>query len=882
MERNVPDGAMAEPVPAVPGASGDGAQALEVFHEELRRKNVPVLFWSAGIFNVAYVAWTGFDYLLARAHWGEFLALRIAASTINTAVALIVHRNRRWAWEGFWLWLFVFGSFIAVMLPKVGDRTPLYTMGFTLILYGGGLLPFWKPVWSITNVACIIATVPIAFWLEPSNVPRRDIVGASFFVLTATGLSVVMASFKYDLAKRDYFTRWELQAAVRRESDARERLAAASAELTAALEKLKELDRLKSKFFANISHELRTPLTLILAPVEELLAAEGSVLDKERLSVVLRNAERLLRLIDDLLDLSKVDAGGLRLNVAELDVRTIAASVCDISRPAAAARSLTLALHAEPSTRRIEGDAHRLEIIITNLVSNAIKYTPEGGRIDVSVEDGANEVRVLVQDSGDGIPEEDLPHIFERFFQVERSDRRFQGGVGIGLALAKELVELHGGTITASSEAGKGASFSVAIPFGSGHIRSEVIERRRQLASGARPRRRADDDTPNHASTPPPPLVHSEPPPSGEFLASAGRKARIVVVEDQTELREFIAGLLRPSYDVLCASDGDAGFDLVAASRPDLVISDIMMPGRRGTELCRDIKADPALANTPVILLTARVGSEATLEGYAHGADEFVAKPFHPGVLLARARAQLKLRALGLQLAEREKLAAIGTLAAGVLHEVRNPVSAILNGAEVLATRDVDAKTTAKLLEVIRSGAGRIEGIMAALQAHARPAESQGAAMLDVREGLDATLALLAHRLGDVIVNRDYRTEQLVVGSAGSLNQVFLNLLDNALKSGAGALTLTVSAENDRLRVSVRDDGPGVPADAAERIFDPFFTTRQPGQGTGLGLYISRKIVETHHGRLWFENHAGGGTEFIVELPAARGGVMKDAHEEVV
>ena len=304
---------------------------------------------------------------------------------------------------------------------------------------------------------------------------------------------------------------------------------------------------------------------------------------------------------------------------------------------------------------------------------------------------------------------------------------------------------------------------------------------------------------------------------------------------------------------------------------PDLVISDVMMPGRTGTELCRDIKAEPALKNIPVLLLTARVGSEATLEGFAHGADDFVAKPFHPRVLLARVRAQLKLRALGLQLAEREKLAVVGMLAAGILHEVRNPVNAILNAARVLATGKAEAQMTERLISVISDGAQRIQGITSALETHARPAESGGFTPCDVREGLDATLRLLEHRMKDVTVHREYATDARAVAAPGPLNQVFLNILDNALRSGARNLFLHVAEQGQRLTVRMGNDGPGVPPGIAQRIFDPFFTTREAGSGVGLGLYLSRRIVEAHHGALWVEDRQGGGPEFVIELPAVGG-----------
>lgn len=846
---------------------------LANFNKELRQTNLRVLIWTVAVFDVVYLTWAVFDYLLVPIHWREFLALRISAAVMNLVVVLVVNRQRfkRYSNEALWTVAFIFGSFIAPMLPQLSkDSFPAYIMGFSVVILGAGVLPVWQPRWSISNLTAIILSALVAFAVSDSSISLRDLVGGAFFVATATGLSLAAAFFKYDLARRDFLTRSELYAVARREADARARLAHATDELQSALERLKELDRLKSKFFANVSHELRTPLTLILAPVEELTQATTNPNQLQYLRVVRKNAHRLLRLIDDLLDLSRLDAGGLRLNLAELDIRTIAATVHENSRPAAMAKGIDFTFEAEPSTKKIYADAHRLEIVLTNLVGNAIKFTPPGGRIELRVDDLSSGVRVRVKDTGSGIPPDALPHVFERFFQAAPTGQRRDGGVGIGLALAKELVELHGGVVTVASHVGAGSTFSFILPFGRDHIRPEVIERRQEFTPREDLRRRTEDT----ASTAKPtgytdqdrlPAVVAERTPVSE-----SRRARIVLAEDHGDVREFIRGLLEPEFELITATDGDEAWELVCREMPDLLISDVMMPGRSGTELCRDIKAEPALKNIPVILLTARVGSEATLEGYAHGADDFVAKPFHPRVLLARVRAQLKLRALSLQLVEREKLAAVGTLAAGILHEVRNPVNAILNAARVLTGSKVDPSLTAKLLGVINDAAERIQGITSALEIHARPAEAGGLTPCDVRAGLDATLQLLEHRMERVTVHREYTTDVRAAAPPGPLNQVLMNLLDNALRMGAKNLWLRVALHDQRLVIRIGDDGPGVPPEVAQRIFDPFFTTREAGGGIGLGLYLSRRIVEAHHGAIWVEDRPGGGAEFVVELPSVQ------------
>lgn len=843
------------------------------FHEELRRRNLRILLWTNLIFNPTLLLWSVFDFYLIPEFWGYFLFLRVAGVVLNFAVLGVLQRFRlqRYSWEGMWLLVFVLCAVISLMLPLSGDSLPRYVMGFAVVVFGAGVIPIWPPRWGLSVlVAAVLFAVFVLLGQGSEGLVARDVIGSAFVVATAVGLSVVATFFKYDLVRSDFESKEKLAAVAKREAQANRSLEAASRELHNALEKLKELDRLKSTFFANISHELRTPLTLILAPLSELEDGVQSEETRWHVRVIRRNAERLLGLIDDLLDLSRLDAGGLRLNIAEIDVRTIAAAVYENSHPASISRGIESRLTADASEKKILGDSHRLEMVLTNLVSNAMKFTPAGGRIDIRVCDEADGVRIEVEDDGIGIPAEDLPRVFERFFQVGASDRRRGGGVGIGLALAKELVELHGGKITVESEEGDFTLFVVRIPFGREHIRPDVVERRSTAESAPSRKRRAEDtngsrETAATGAIPEEPQINVQGR-SEEYLFGGVRRANILLVEDQDEVRDFIGALLRPHYNVEMVVDGIQAIGALRQCPPDLVVSDVMMPEMSGTELCRQIKEDLELKDIPVILLTARVGSEATLEAYAHGADDFVAKPFHPRVLIARIRAQLKLRDLGLRLAEREKLAVVGTLAAGILHEVRNPVNAILNAAKLISGGQVEQEVETELVQIIADGASRIQSITEALDSHARPAEAGELRPYDVTEGIEATLRLLQHRMKETHVYRDYVSRRLAVASAGPLNQVFLNLFDNALRSGADSLWIQVVDAEERLQIRVADNGPGLPTRDAERVFDPFYTTRKDGSGTGLGLYLSRRMVTDQGGFLWYEPRPGGGATFVVEL----------------
>jgi signal transduction histidine kinase len=852
---------------------------LADFHEELRLRSLPILFWSACVFNTLYLAWAGFDYLLEPQHFEYFLVLRLMAAVINTALVVVVHQRKlqHFTWEAFWLWLLIKGVCTALMLRVVDESSYMsYVVAFTLMIYAASLLPYWSPRWAI-SIVCVLIGLSLLRLARPDAVlTRRDVIASAFILASAAGLSLITAFFKHSLARSDFLTRRALSGLARREHDARVDLDHTSGALRSALDQLKELDRLKGQFFANISHELRTPLTLILTPLEDMRQGVGRAQQKT-LDVVRRNAERLLRLIDDLLELSRLDAGGLRLTVSETDLRALTSGVYENALATASSRSIKFELRADANVLCVSGDAHRLEIVLTNLVSNALKYTPDGGAVLLAIQHLPDGAQIDVSDTGPGIAEEDLPHVFERFFQVLRSDRRrAAGGVGIGLALAKELVELHGGRIWVNSSLEQGSVFSVFLPYGREHIRPELIERRQ--------RERASDNAPTPLEpwagttgatprTAESGTTSSAPPrgaPDTPILMRGRRRARIVLAEDQAELREFIGELLKVDYDVACAPDGARALELVRAQRPDLVISDVMMPELSGAQLCAQIKRDARLANTPVILLTARAGAEATLEGYAQGADDFVAKPFHPRVLRARVRAQLLLRKMALDLAEREKLAAVGTLAAGILHEVRNPVNAILNAARVLSEGPVDADTARRLLSVVGDCAARIHQLTESLDQHARPSDAGGGAPSDVAKGIDATLALLGHRLRDVEVRRDYGKRRVTRAPAGPVNQIFLNLLDNALNAGARTLAISIAEDRDagQLRVSIEDDGRGVPSELRESIFDAFVSGGT--KGSGLGLYLSRCIAEQHGGALALCERPGApGALFTLSLPLA-------------
>ena len=398
-------------------------------------------------------------------------------------------------------------------------------------------------------------------------------------------------------------------------------------------EKLRELDRARSRFFANVSHEFRTPLTLTVGPLDDVLQGlHGSVSAEAREQVMLarRNAERVLDLVRQILDVARLEAGRMKLEARRVDLGAFLRAQAQPFQALAERKLITFQVEESPAPVLVYLDTGHMEKVVGNLLSNAFKFTPESGAIHVRLDEVDATVRVLVRDSGPGIPADDLPHVFERFYQVNESTTRLQPGTGIGLALAKELVELHGGTIGVESDEGFGSTFIVTLCRGQAHLQPDQIIATPETAV-MRPRILSDDSEA---------LLETS---SGDGLTwerGEGKEGEdvttVLIVEDHAEVRAYVHKHLAPHYRVVEASDGVDGLEKARRLLPDLIVSDVMMPEMDGYALCQMLKSDPETNGIPVILLTARAAPEDKLEGLQGKADDFITKPFEVQELLAR------------------------------------------------------------------------------------------------------------------------------------------------------------------------------------------------------------------------------------------------------
>lgn len=428
-------------------------------------------------------------------------------------------------------------------------------------------------------------------------------------------------------------------------------------------EQLKEMDNVKSRFFANISHEFRTPLTLIMGPLEQILSTTPDPELKSKAQLMLRNSQRLLGLINQLLDLSRLRSGKMRLQVTRKNIIPFLRGVMSSFQLLSEQRQIQLLFLPQQDDITLYFNSENVEQILCNLLSNSFKNTLPGGSITVSAavthlpqkaeifHDGFLEISV--SDTGVGIPADQLPHIFELFYQVQVPHEQKSKGSGIGLSLARELVELHYGEIQARSIEGKGAEFFIYLPLGKAHLKpEEIIDVTRQPIS------QQNDDSCKTAvqnlipDLPEPGESATAASPQSSFTPSDLEKPLILVVDDNPDLRRYLGSAFESAFRVIEAVDGKDGWAKAAETIPDLVISDVMMPQMDGFELTRRIKQDKRTCHIPIILLTAGASHEGMLEGLETGADDYISKPFSMELLAARVKNLIELRR---QLQERMK-----------------------------------------------------------------------------------------------------------------------------------------------------------------------------------------------------------------------------------
>jgi signal transduction histidine kinase len=675
-------------------------------------------------------------------------------------------------------------------------------------------------------------------------------------------------------------------------------------------EALAEINRAKTVFFSNVSHEFRTPLTLMMGPLEDLLQKELPPAEREELAMVHRNAMRLLKLVNTMLDFAGIEAARMRATFQPTNLATFTADLASTFRSAMEKANLRLRIDCPPLPQPVYVDRAMWEKIVLNLLSNAFKFTLQG-EIAVALCPGRDCVELQVRDTGVGIPQDQLPKVFERFHRVPGVRGRTHEGTGIGLALTKELVGLHAGSITADSTPGRGTTFTVRIPTSGSHLPGADVGSTTNAAAAEVPSALLDAQPGAQPSAQPyleealrwlPDVDIDTGPAKREDHA---HRARVLLADDNADMRQYLQQLLGQFWTVESVADGVAALAACTRDPPDLVLTDVMMPGMDGFQLLDRLRADATLKEIPVIVLSARAGEDARVEGVEAGADDYVVKPFAARELVARVRAHLRLarmrrevaQALASDIAERKQteedlLRAKRDLEevdrrknhflAVLSHELRNPLTPVRNSLFILDRAAPGSAQALHAREVIRRQFDLLTHLVDDLLDVTRITSGK----IHLQRGPVELVEVVKRTVEDhrslfekaqIEVQLKATTAQVRIEADGNrIAQVISNLLLNAAKftprGGRVEVQVSTDAAAGQALVRVTDNGAGIQPDMLSRLFQPFMQAdeaidRSKG-GLGLGLALVKGLVEQHGGTVAAASDGlGCGSQFTVRLP---------------
>jgi signal transduction histidine kinase len=867
-------------------------KAFENYNKQERSRLFKIVSWIA---IVAMPAGISLDMQVYPSEVPYFLKLRLFSSLL-VAVLLVIY-YRPWAARFdrflFILMLMVPQGIITWMIYSTqGGGSPYYA-GLNVVLVAFCLILPWTYqetlFFSLTTIIFYVVAC-----LAHGGVTFGGIFFNNFYFLFLTATFAVIGSYFTNLLRvREFTTRYELD-------ENRKKLAETN-------QKLIELDQVKSRFFANISHELRTPLTLLIAPLETLQQLKANWMDEETrgtLRIMHSNALRLLKLINDLLDLVKLESGRLEVKKEPVAMgeflRGLTQSVSAVARDKRVALTTTVA----PEVETVLLDRDKLEKIVLNLTFNALKFTPAGGRVELKAEKKEAFLFLQVRDTGMGISPENLPFIFDRFWQADSASNRKYQGTGIGLALVKELTEAQGGGVSVQSEDGKGTTMIVRLPYEAAPAAGKENQKIENKVSGQAGAVEPDEWLSKL-------YRRAELFPTMTSLADTlrpdsytlGRKPKLLIADDEPDMLGFLKTQLQKQYEVIEAVDGQQALEKSRQFLPDLILLDMMMPEKDGIEVCRELKNQVSTQGIPIILLTARADDETKMRALESGASDFLSKPFSTTELhvrvknlveshhyqrdLAREKNALESTLEQLKeteglLVQNEKMASLGRLSAGLIHEINNPLNYAAQALYVLRTKkdqlpEAERPVYVEVLDDIEEGVQRVKRIVTDLRTFTHPHMGGGKDLIEVKGAVDTALRFLSHELKDhVKLEVNILEGQTMLANSNKMVQVFINLIQNAsdalkekkFENDEARLFIESREENNRVFVRIRDNGTGIDPQVMDKIFDPFFTTKDVGQGMGLGLSLCFRIVQEQEGHISVKSEKGNWTEFTLDLPA--------------
>ncbi len=835
------------------------------------------------------------DYFVYRDKLAAFLELRILCAALIAIFWFVVvtpfgHQHPRKL--GILLVMFP-SSFISWMIYDTDGSTSPYYAGLNLVLLVIGFVLYWTLVESMIAVSLVTLMYIAACYFHGSIVTQAFV--NNIYFLGLTGMIVVIGSYVH--------SRWRFREfALRFELDKNRRA------LEESNQKLLELDQVKTRFFANISHELRTPLTLLIAPLETLLHRRGPTVTPEIREVLLTmhsNGMRLLKLINDLLALVRLESGRMEVKREPLEVSDFIRGLASAARQVADDKRLTLETYVDPALGAVMADRDKLEKILLNLTFNALKFTPAGGRVELRAERREGQMVLKVSDTGMGISEKHLPFVFDRFWQADGSSRRKYQGVGIGLALVKELTEIQGGRVEVQSQEGKGTTFTVRLPYEKANAPVKKEAKEAEATDESEDARTVSSEewltnlyrraelfpamTPLQDS-----LKRVE-------VSQNGSRLKALIADDEPDMLRFLKTQLAAQFEVLEAVDGQQAIEKAAQFLPDIILLDMMMPEKDGLQACREIRERTTTQSIPIVLLTARADEETKLAALEAGASDFLAKPFSTTELHVRIKnlveshqyqrkltrqnqalesAIEQLKETELQLVQSEKLASLGRMSAGIIHEINNPLNFATTGLFTLRNKvkhltPEHQEEYAEVLRDVEEGLQRVRTIVSDLRMFTHPNTGQ-LDQVEVEEVVGSALRFLSGEWRNrVTIHKDIAEHQKIWANRNRLIHVVTNLLQNSLdalksktfENETPEIRIRGRVENGCSLLSIRDNGPGIAQEHLDKIFDPFYTTKDVGEGMGLGLAICYRIVQECEGRISVRTEPGRFCEFTLEFP---------------
>jgi signal transduction histidine kinase len=852
------------------------------------------------------------DFFVYRGLFGYFLLLRLASSLSAMLVFAALCKphltpsQRRIFCAG---WYLVPAFFICCMIEATEGLSSTYYAGLNLVILAVSSVIQATLAESITAVGIILLMYVCACAWSLQRPELRMVANNGFFLFCTAAIVITGNYFYNRLRFREFSLRHELDESRR--------------QLEVNNQKLKELDEIKNRFFANISHELRTPLTLLLSPLESMIHGLGQQFDaptRELLGIMHSNGMRLLKLINDLLDLVRLESGRMEVRREPLEMSAYVRGLTGAAAQMATAKGVKLETIVQSELGPLMLDRDKLEKTILNLLFNALKFTPGGGSVTLRVISKDGQLLITVEDTGVGISEKNLPFVFDRFWQADNSSKRKYQGVGIGLSLVKELTEVQGGSVSVKSQEGVGTTFTVCLPM----IRAEGLAP--SAAPEATPATPALSTAQAPAKTAPaatgvqseewlanlyrraelfPAINLSQEPVQPAPARQKGSQPRLLVADDEPDMLRFLKSQLTGRYQVIEAVNGLQAIQKATELLPDLILLDMNMPEKDGLQVCRELRQQAATQGIPVIILTARADEETKLSALSAGANDFLTKPFstselhvrvknlveahHDKEKLARQKQTLEttieeLKETETMLVQTEKMASLGRMSAGILHEINNPLNyastglfTLRNKAKLLAP---DQQTEySEILGEIEDGIKRVKNIVSDLNSFTHPDLERKDAVI-AAEIITSALKFLSNEWKDKVqIHQSLPPELVIRGNRNKLLQVFVNLLQNSLDAvrrkkftdEKPAIWITGGEPDGKVVITVRDNGEGIAAGSISKVFDPFFTTKDVGEGIGLGLTICYRIVKEYAGRITVRSEQGKFCEFTLEFPAQAG-----------